>query len=103
VHYSAAHRYDPAQARFTDFDPFWEFVAGPLHAGTFGPNPLDPTFGPTVKFTGIPPGMKPNRPPSDGFQFYGLLRVSARTRALNASIHDLSGKSLYTVELPAAP
>jgi phosphodiesterase/alkaline phosphatase D-like protein len=22
-------------------DPFWEFVAGPVHAGTFGPNALD--------------------------------------------------------------
>ena len=31
VHYCAAHHYDPARARFTDFDPFWEFVAGPLH------------------------------------------------------------------------
>jgi phosphodiesterase/alkaline phosphatase D-like protein len=31
------------------FDPFWEFVAGPIHAGTFGPNPLDPTFGPEVR------------------------------------------------------
>ena len=38
MHYCAAHHYDPARARFTDFDPFWEFVAGPLHAGTFGPN-----------------------------------------------------------------
>ena len=34
---------------------FWEFVAGPLNAGTFGPNALDPTFGPEVKFVGIPP------------------------------------------------
>ena len=30
VHYCAAHHYDPARARFTEFDPFWEFVAGPL-------------------------------------------------------------------------
>ena len=37
VHYAAAHHYHPERARFTDFDPFWEFVAGPLHAGTFGP------------------------------------------------------------------
>jgi ABC transporter, phosphonate, periplasmic substrate-binding protein/PhoD-like phosphatase len=44
VHYAAAHLYDPAQAQFTDFNPFWEFVAGPLHAGTFGPNKLDNTF-----------------------------------------------------------
>ena len=64
VHYAAAHHYDPARARFTEFAPFWEFVAGPLHAGTFGPNALDPTFGPEVRFLSIPAGMKPNRPPS---------------------------------------
>ena len=34
VHYAAAHHYDPQRAQFKDFDPFWEFVAGPLHAGT---------------------------------------------------------------------
>jgi alkaline phosphatase D len=55
VHYCAAHHYDPARAKFTDFDPFWELVAGPLHAGTFGPNTLDPTFGPEARFVGIPP------------------------------------------------
>ena len=38
VHYCAAHYYDPSKAQFQDFDPFWEFVAGPLHAGSFGPN-----------------------------------------------------------------
>ena len=66
MHYCAAHHYHPTRARFTEFDPFWEFVAGPLHAGTFGPGTLDATFGPEVKFNGIPPGMKPNRPPSEG-------------------------------------
>ncbi|MDQ3938678.1 MAG: alkaline phosphatase D family protein, partial [Chloroflexota bacterium] len=50
VHHCAAHHYDPARARFTEFSPFWEFVAGPLHAGTFGPNTLDATFGPEVRF-----------------------------------------------------
>ena len=44
------------RAGFTEFDPFWEFVGGPLHAGTFGPSELDRTFGPEVKFIGIPPG-----------------------------------------------
>ena len=47
--------------------------------------------------------MKPNRPPSDGLQFFGTLRIDARTRALTASLHDLSGRSLYRVEIEAAP
>jgi phosphodiesterase/alkaline phosphatase D-like protein len=46
VHYTAAHRYDPARATVGDFTPFWEFVSGPANAGAFGPNALDGTFGP---------------------------------------------------------
>ena len=100
VHYCAAHEYHPSRAKFTGFDPFWEFVAGPLNAGTFGPGELDPTFGPEAKFVGIPRGMKPNRPPSAGFQFFGLLRASAKTRALTVTLHDLSGKAIFTLDLP---
>jgi alkaline phosphatase D len=100
VHYCAAHHYDPARAAFHDFHPFWEFVAGPAHAGTFGPAPLDRTFGPEVRFLGIPKGMKPNRPPSDGLQFFGTLKIDARRRSLTARLHNVAGESLFSVELP---
>ncbi len=99
VHYAAAHRYDPARARFADFDPFWEFVAGPMHAGTFGPSDLDPTFGPEVKFQSIPPGMKPNRPPSDGLQFFGTVHVRGKKGPMTVALHDIEGKTLYSVGL----
>lgn len=100
VHYAAAHHYDPARARFKDFKPFWEFVAGPLNAGTFGPGRLDDTFGPEARFVAIPPGMKPNRPPSAGFQFFGTLRVAGRTGVMTVGLHDLTGKAVYTLDLP---
>jgi len=100
VHYAAAHHYAPERARFTDFDPFWEFVAGPMHAGTFGPNALDATFGPEVRFAS--PAPKPNRPPSDNLQFYGTLDIDPHTRALTAAIHDVTGKRLWSEELPPA-
>jgi alkaline phosphatase D len=99
VHYCAAHRYAPDSAGFTDFDPFWEFVGGPLHAGTFGPNELDRTFGPELKFIGIPPGMKPNRPPSEPFQFFGSGRIDGRTKALTMKLHNVNGE-IYSIELP---
>ena len=38
VHYAAAIYPHPNRAQFTDFHPFWEFIAGPLNAGMFGPN-----------------------------------------------------------------
>ncbi len=99
VHYCAAHHYDPARARFTEFTPFWEFVAGPLNAGTFGPGVLDPTFGPEAKFVGVPPGMKQGRPPSDGLQFFGTLRTDARRQTLTVRLHDLSGRTLFEQNL----
>ena len=101
VHYAAAHRYSPEDAAFTDFNPFWEFVAGPLHAGTFGPNTLDRTFGPSVRFLSIPRGMRPNQPPSAGLQFFGKGTIDGRTRELTVSLHDLTGKKLWSISLPA--
>ena len=102
VHYAAAHYYDPARAQFTDFDPFWEFVAGPLNAGTFGPGVLDNTFGPQVKFISVPTGMKPNRPPSDGLQFFGAVRIDGETETLTVSLHNLAGQKVYSVDLQPA-
>jgi alkaline phosphatase D len=103
VHYAAAHYFDPAQAKFGEFNPFWEFVAGPAHAGTFGPGKLDATFGPQLKFLSIPQGMKANRPPSDGFQFFGTLQIAAASKVLTAKLHNVAGKELFSIDLePAA-
>jgi alkaline phosphatase D len=98
VHYAAVHHYHPDRARFRDFRPFHEIVAGPAHAGTFGPAALDATFGPEVRFLGIPPGMKPNRPPSEGLQFFGLLEAE-RGGVLRAEIRNRDGATLHRLEL----
>ena len=99
LHHAAAHHYHPERAAFKEFLPFWEFVAGPIHAGTFGPPGLDKTFGPEAKFVGVPKDLKPNRPPSDGFQFFGTVKITAKTRVLTARLHDLTGKTLWAVDL----
>ena len=99
VHYSAAHYYDPGKAQFTEFNPFWEFVAGPLNAGTFRPGQLDNTFGPQVKFIGVPQDMKPNRSPKDGLQFFGAVRIDGKTEVMTVSLHDLAGNKIFTVDL----
>jgi alkaline phosphatase D len=100
VHYCAAHYYNPARAQFTDFDPFWEFVAGPLNAGAFPPGEMDDTFGPEVKFTGTPKGMKPNRGPKEGFQFFGAVKIDGKTEMMTVGLHDINGKKLFSVNLP---
>jgi alkaline phosphatase D len=93
VHYTAAHYYDPAAAHFQDFDPFWEFVSGPLNAGSFGPNTLDDTFGPRVVFQKAPPVQ--NAPPSAGYQFFGQIDLDARTGMLMVTLKDVAGASLF--------
>ena len=99
VHYAASHYYDPARARFKDFSPFWEFVSGPLHAGTFGPGELDDTFGPELKFKSIPDDMEPNRPPSEGLQFFGHVSIDRQTKAMKVSHYNVAGDLLWSIEL----
>ena len=94
VHYTAAHHYSPERAAFSDFEPFWEFVSGPLNAGAFGPNPLDATFGPRAVFEAAPPA--PNTGPSQGFQFFGHVAVDGATRAMTVTLRDLDGAVLFT-------
>lgn len=99
VHYTAAHHYHPERARFTDFEPFWEFVTGPLHAGTFGPNELDDTFGPEVAFSKAPPEGAANLPPSEGLQFFGQVDVDCDSEVMTVRLKDLDGTTLFTKRL----
>ncbi|GAA2600168.1 alkaline phosphatase D family protein [Winogradskya consettensis] len=99
VHYSAAHHYDPARAAVQDFTPFWEFVSGPAHAGAFGPNALDATFGPNTAFIHTPPVA--NASPAEGFQHFGEVRIDGRTGELRVDLRDRDGVSLWNTTLTA--
>ncbi|MDP2621228.1 MAG: alkaline phosphatase D family protein [Hyphomicrobiales bacterium] len=95
VHYAAAHHYSPDKAAFQDFRPFWEFVTGPLHAGTFGPNDLDMTFGPEVKFVKAPPEGESNLPPSEGLQFFGLVEIDGGSEEMTVRLMDSADNELF--------
>ena len=99
VHYTAAHYYDPNNAQFQDFKPFWEFVSGPLHAGSFGPNELDRTFGPEVKFVKAPEEGQVNLPPSEGLQFFGQVDIDGATEQMTVRLMDVGDVELYKVTL----
>lgn len=99
VHYTAAHHYDPARASVAEFTPFWEFVSGPAHAGAFGPNALDGTFGPKAVFVNAPP--RANTSPAEGFQHFGEVAVDGASGAFTVHLRDRDGVSLWTTTLPA--
>ena len=97
VHYCAAHHYHPDRAAFQDFEPFWEFVAGPLNAGSFGPNPLDATFGPEVVFQKAPP--QANTSPLSNFQFFGEVEIDGKTAELQVTLRDQDGRPQFSQKL----
>ena len=97
VHYCAAHHYAPERAAFTDFDPFWEFVAGPINAGAFGPNALDGTFGPEVAF--FKAGAYANESPRSGeSQFFGHVDLGADD-VFTVSLRNANGAVLWSKAL----
>ncbi len=102
THYTAAHYYDPSKAQFTDFDPFWEFISGPIHAGTFGPNALDNTFGPEVRFAKHAPKGHGNLAPNAGMQFFGEVEIDGRTSELTVNLMDTGGNRLFQQKIGPA-
>lgn len=94
VHYCAAHHYSPERATFTDFDPFWEFVAGPINSGSFGPNEMDGTFGPEVDFQKAGPTMGS---PRDGTgQFFGRVEIAPQGESFTVELIDANGEVQYS-------
>jgi alkaline phosphatase D len=99
VHYAAVHYYDPAQAGTRDFAPFWEFVAGPLNVGSFGPNSTDGTFGPRVVFAKAPPAGQVNLSPFAGLQFFGEVNIDRKSQTLTVDLKDIDGKIVFSKTL----
>jgi alkaline phosphatase D len=104
MHYTAAHHYDPNRAVFQDFDPFWEFVSGPLHAGTWAPGELDNTFGPAAMFQkGCNAQQGENLAPCFGLQFFGRVDIDGQSGIMTVTLKDVDDRALWSVELPPRP
>jgi alkaline phosphatase D len=95
-HYTAAHYYDPNKAVFQDFEPFWEFVSGPIHARSYPQGKLDNTFGPQVIYVKAP---STNQPPSEGFQFFGHVAIDGATHVMTVTLKDRDDRALWSTTL----
>ena len=103
-HYTAAHYYDPNRAVFQDFDPFWEFMSGPIHAGTGGLAKLDNTFGPrTVYYNACSPEQGDDLAPCFGLQFFGHVAIDGATQAMTVTLKDVQDRALWSIELGPRP
>jgi alkaline phosphatase D len=94
VHYTCAQHYVPSRAAFKDFEPFWEFVSGPLNAGGFAALKLDGTFGPAQRFVKAP--TRANVPPTEGGQYYGQVDIDGDSGELTVRLREEGGAVLFT-------
>jgi alkaline phosphatase D len=95
LHYTAAHFYDPDRAAFQDFEPFWEFVSGPIHAGTWTPVTLGRTFGPqVVSYRASSRGQGNNLAPCFGLQFFGQVAIDGLSGGLTVTLKDAENRAL---------
>jgi len=100
MHYTAAHHYDPNRAVFQDFEPFWEFMSGPIHAGTWGPGELDNTFGPTAIFqAGCSAAQGENLAPCFGLQFFGHVAIDGATEVMTVTLKDVGDRALWSTRI----
>jgi alkaline phosphatase D len=100
VHYTAAHHFHPDRASFKNFDPFWEFVSGPIHAGNGNVNRIDKTFGPEVVFAkGRGAGPTFSGGPADGLQFFGHVAIDGASEIMTVTLKDVGDNSLWSTRL----
>lgn len=93
VHHTSAQHYQPSRAAFTDFEPFWEFVSGPLNAGAFPASALDNTFGPERVFVKAPTAA--NVSPAGGYQFFGEVDIDGHSGELTVRLREQDGTVLF--------
>lgn len=103
VHFTAAVKYDPSRATFQDFDVFYEFVIGPVHAGAFGPQILDASFGPEYEYVRAPgtEGLGINLPPPN-LQSFGHAMVSEDGSVMTVKLIDVTGEVLFEKVMEAS-
>ncbi|MGG2460664.1 alkaline phosphatase D family protein [Streptomyces sp. RGM 3693] len=97
VHYTSAQHYAPERAAFKDFEPFWEFVSGPLSAGGFPAVKLDGTFGPEQPFLKAPD--RANVSPAESPQYFGEVEIDGGSGELTVRLRQEGGEVLFTKTL----
>lgn len=98
VHYAASLYYDPEKAQFKDFNGFWEFVSGPLHAASLSPGGLDNTFGPELRWSSRKRGSKASGPYTNE-QYFSGVQINAQSKRATITHRNRDGEILWSMEL----
>lgn len=100
LHYTAALYFDPNAAVYQDFEPFWGFISGPLHAGTWTPRPLDNTFGPRILYQkACSEEQGEDMPPCFGMQFFGHVAIDGESETMTVTLKDVDDNNLWSTRI----
>ena len=83
---------------FQDFEPFWEFISGPLHAGTWPPQQLDNTFGPRAVYQNGCSNVE-NLAALLRLPFFGHVAIDGGTRVMTVTLKDVENRALWAIAL----
>ena len=101
MHYTAAHYYDPNRAVFQDFEPFWEFISGPLHAGTWHAAASSTT--PSGRARSFQKGCSAEQgddlAPCFGLQFFGHVAIDGATEVMTVTLKDVDDRDLWSTRI----
>jgi alkaline phosphatase D len=81
-------------------DNYRTVISGPIHAGTWGPAPLDNTFGPAAMFQkGCSAEQGENLAPCFGLQFFGHVAIDAATEVMTVTLKDVDDRNLWSTQI----
>ena len=67
---------------------------------SFGPNELDNTFGPQLRYIKAPSKEQgQNLPPSEGLQFFGHVAIDGASEVMTVTLKDVEDRALWSVNL----
>lgn len=108
VHFTAHVNMHPdrAMGNFTAFKPLDEFVIGPIHAGSFGPNYMDTSFGAEYLYEMGPLTLGYERwanlaPEVNELQSFGCAEVSEDGSELTIQLININGSVMFEKVLTA--
>ena len=101
MHYTAANYYDPNRAVFQDFDPFWEFISGPIHAGTWAPGTARQHLRSArrVRNWAAARVSRTTSRPASGCSSSATSPSTATTEVMTVTLKDVNDRALWSKEI----
>jgi len=56
-----------------------------------------------VLYNSVPPTLTTFLGPASGLQYFGMVKIAARTGVMTVSLHNLAGDTIYSIDIEPQP